>query len=209
MAYMTITLKGDEYTLELDDYKALEILKKLGVLESNKQIEVYNKSKIKNNIKDNVYNSIDDTADNVIKDINKNSKKTKRLTVNDKIDNYGIERIKSEMESGKKDIDYFSNIFSVTTQSIKRNFKERDIPLKKITKKEFRLSELKLSNAGTILHKERKDLEKEIEITNGTCLRCGYRDMKSGHCGYSVLTLKDRRGRKGSCNHFIDLEDIL
>lgn len=147
-------------------------------------------------------------------------KKHTKPTLNDKASEYGINKIREEYESRQKSMEDFCNIFGVKRVTMQKFLSEHGIKIKnrkhtsdtQNKNKETQVKKIditKLSSAGTVLKRERKDLEQSVEIQSGTCLKCGYRDVVHGHCGYSILTLKDRHGKKSECNHFVDLGDIL
>lgn len=73
-----------------------------------------------------------------------------------------------------------------------------------------RISDKSSINMGlrTVATCEMKHLEKQIDVVSGSCFRCGYRDLDSNTCGYTILTGKSRRGGKGKCCHFVDVDKL-
>lgn len=60
----------------------------------------------------------------------------------------------------------------------------------------------------TVAKGELSSYEENIEVKSGSCFPCAYRDLDSNTCGYTLLTGKSRRGGKGKCNHFVDVNKL-
>lgn len=224
MALVNILLRGEEYSLDIGDDVAILFLKKLGVFDDNLR-----------------YKS--EKAPEVVKttevDNRKSKKSSGRLSLQEKAEMYGINKLKREYENGEKSVEYFLNHFGIkestfrkllhdngikkqSKQKIINTVKEKDTAVNnkaKTTKvsassvvvfKQQASSKPKrrIGGINSTLKVERPSLERTVKIENGTCLRCAYKDKVDGACDYSLITLNDRRGSKGMCDHFIDLEDL-
>lgn len=60
----------------------------------------------------------------------------------------------------------------------------------------------------TVATGDMKSFETQIDIVSGSCFSCAYRDLDSNTCGYTILTGKSRRGGKGKCCHFVDVNKL-
>lgn len=215
MALVNIILKDEEISLDISDDIAILFLKRLGFFDNNKQ---YN-----NNIVDDIESKKTEQK-SIVKVKNKTKSKD---TLQSKAERYGINKLKREYESGEKSLDYFLNLFEVKESTFRKllhtngirkiksvNVTKVDKPkidtnnviVFKKTSKNKSKKDINVINAH--INKEMKHLEKMVKVESGTCLKCAYKDKIDGACDYSLITLKDRRGNKGMCNHFIDVEDL-
>ena len=223
MALVNIILNEEEFSLDISDDIAILFLKRLGVFDNNLQYKSNTPKEL---------NEIKSTKSKVEK-----STKSKG-TLQSKAEEYGLERLRREYENGEKSLKEFLDIFGVkeatfrcflSNNEIKRKSKnnKETKAVNKQSSKDRKQTDKKISANNVIVFKqgrkssnrpvnvinahvktEMKHLEKTVKVESGTCLRCGYKDKIDGACDYSLITFKDRRGNKGMCNHFIDLEDL-
>lgn len=51
--------------------------------------------------------------------------------------------------------------------------------------------------------------EKKVEVSNGKCAECMYRENSTGHCWYTVTTNKQNLIEDNICKHFVNKQSIL
>ena len=150
----------------------------------------------------------------------KGKRQIEQQTLEDKVRNYGIDKLELEYTTGECSIDELAEKIGVKAASLrvflsrnnirktrKRNIDavEKDIATVSNESK----ADIKGEPKRAILSgKQLEKFETEVEVKSGICLTCAYRNKGDGACDYTLKTGKGRRGGKNRCMHYVNLGEI-
>ena len=218
LSRVIIYIGNSRHEYELCEECATNIIKKI---EEDNKPHIDKKENIENKLEIEETEKIDNTI------LNNNSIPKRRAFLKEQIKEYGKDKMLKELEDNTKTSADFAELFGVkensfktflyknniveskkySTNKVKKVKKETETTEEKI-KKTNKLNSIKEPVVNGDLKEERKDLERTVELTNGICLSCGYRDRDGGICGYSIITGKHKSHTKNECKHFVDRGDI-